>query len=190
MRFYALILAAGFSSRMGDFKPLLRVGDVCAITRTVSCVTAAGVTPIAVTGHRGDEILHYVSDIKVAQNKNYADGMFSSVVTGVLALPKKCDAFFMLPADCCVINPETLKTLLSRYDGSKILYPAYNGKRGHPPLIPYKIGRGLADYSGEGGARAFFADFPSEEIEVPDPGILMDMDTPEDYRAILRYIGE
>ncbi|MDR3311110.1 MAG: NTP transferase domain-containing protein, partial [Oscillospiraceae bacterium] len=83
MNVFAVILAAGYSSRMGVLKPLLPVGGVPAVARTAGALTAAGVSPVVVTGHRAAEIEAALDSagggLRVAYNGRYGDGMFSSV---------------------------------------------------------------------------------------------------------------
>ena len=98
----AVILAAGQSSRMEDFKPLLPLGNKCVTERVLHAFRAAGITDlIVVTGHRADELQRVVAPLKVrcVENSRYHQGMFSSVRTGIRALAASCEAFFIHPAD-------------------------------------------------------------------------------------------
>ncbi|MGI6225278.1 MAG: nucleotidyltransferase family protein, partial [Peptococcales bacterium] len=77
----ALILAAGYSSRMGDFKPLLSLDSEYVITRTVNSLRAAGIADIRViVGYRAEDLLPVLSSLGVTPvlNDNYDQGMFSS----------------------------------------------------------------------------------------------------------------
>ncbi|MDR0904854.1 MAG: nucleotidyltransferase family protein [Oscillospiraceae bacterium] len=191
--FYAIILAAGFSSRMGVLKPLLPVGDCPAIVRTVNATLAAGVAPVVVTGYRGDEIKNALDGAGaiVVHNPDFADGMFTSVVAGARALPPDASAFFLLPADCCTIEPRTLSELAAQIVSREtICYPTYGGKRGHPPVIPAALAAGLIAHEPDNtGAKGYFNRFPSVTVEVADAGVLRDMDTPSDYAETLRALG-
>ncbi|MDR0917144.1 MAG: NTP transferase domain-containing protein [Oscillospiraceae bacterium] len=193
MTVQAIILAAGLSSRMTEFKPLLPVGGTTAIRRTIDCAATCGTAPIVVTGHRADELTRAIVGVNVtiAHNDEFRTGMFSSVQTGLRALSGDCDAFFLLPADCCAVSPNMLQTLISRYVPSDdaILYPTHAGRRGHPPLIPAKYADGLLKHDGSDGARGYLHPQPSRDIPVDDAGILLDMDTPDDYAKLLRYLG-
>jgi len=131
-------------------------------------------------------------DVRIAYNDRYNDGMFSSVYTGVSALPAGASGFFLLPADCCAISPSTFVALAEAFTKNgcaNITHPRYNGRRGHPPLIPAKYRDQILAYSGDNGLRGFLAPLPSFDVDTDDPGILMDMDTPEDYAALLKYLG-
>jgi CTP:molybdopterin cytidylyltransferase MocA len=187
----AVILAAGYSSRMGALKPLLPVGGVPAVRRVAETVRSAGALPIVVTGHRAREVSGALRGAAViAENKNYPDGMFSSVRVGARALPEAARAFFLLPADCCAVRAETLSALMREFEraGECVIYPMFEGRRGHPPLLPRSAARTLLEYGGEGGAKGALAALQSRELSVPDAGILLDMDTPSGYAEILRFL--
>ncbi|MDR3209155.1 MAG: nucleotidyltransferase family protein [Oscillospiraceae bacterium] len=186
----ALILAAGLSTRMGAFKPLLPVGGTTAIRRTVAAALQGADSVAVVTGHRHAALAEELrgTGASLVYNERYRDGMFSSLRAGLAALPAETDAFFLLPADCCAVAPATLGMLRAAYRG-EILYPVCDGRRGHPPLIPARHIPGLLAYNGEDGARGYFLRFSFDAAETRDPGVLLDMDTPEDYAAILRYLS-
>ena len=193
-RYFCVILAAGFSSRMGVHKPLLPVGDCAAIVRTVRSVYAAGVVPIVITGHRAENIVAALAetDAVIVHNAGFADGMFTSVALGARYVADlDARAFFLLPADCCAIAPQTFSALVGAFEQcEKIVYPAHGGVRAHPPIIPAKLAPSLAAHTPDNtGAKGFFAQYPSQTLEVSDAGTLRDMDTPSDYAEILRYLN-
>lgn len=187
----AIILAAGYSSRMSAFKPLLPVGGETALTRAVRILKDAGVHHIvAVTGHRHGEVEDALpAGVQAVHNPRYSEGMFTSVIAGVAALPDTCGAFFLLPVDCAAASAQVLTQLMREYDGRRVLYPQYGGRRGHPPLIPYNLVKRLAEYDGRDGMRGFLSDLPGAEVSVSDRGVLLDMDTPADYAALLAHLG-
>ena len=175
-------------------KPLLPIGQQPAIARTVRSVAEAGVVPLVVLGHRGEDIERTIegSGAVFARNAEFVSGMFSSVTTGarVIANDPNAGAFFLLPADCCAIAPETFRRLIEEFEShEEILYPKFNGKRGHPPMIPASLAGGLMKHVPDNtGARGYFEQYPSRFVEVVDAGILLDMDTPRDYAEMLRYL--
>jgi len=86
----ALVLAAGYSSRMGDFKPLLPLGETSVLASTIKTFSVPGISQIlAVVGHRAEDLRPMLKDLKVQviYNPGYAKGMFSSVQAGVNSLP-------------------------------------------------------------------------------------------------------
>ena len=182
---------------MGVFKPLLPVGERPAILRCISAAKEAGVRDVVVvTGNRHDEIEAVLRkdspETTIARNVGFINGMYSSVLTGVEALEKDTDAFFLLPADCCAVTPEILRMLIGFFqkEGSMtVLHPTYENRRGHPPLIPYKYKDALLSYDGTDGLRGALGALPEMDVDVCSPGVLLDMDTPEDYTAMLRHLN-
>lgn len=198
-RISAIILSAGYSSRMGEFKPLLPLGDTTVIERAVDLFRGAGISDIhVVVGHRAEDLLPMLTRMQVRPvvNDRYRDGMFSSIVTGVASLNDDVEAFFLLPVDIPLVRVETVSTLVRAYRNgtSGIVYPVCNGKRGHPPLIAYRYRDEILEWKGEGGLKPVLArnSDDSLDVETGDEGILNDMDTPEDYdrlNAVMRKRG-
>ncbi len=192
----ALILAAGLSSRLGAFKPLLPLGSSTFIEEAVKRFRGAGIGDIwVVTGHRAAELTPVLERLKIRQvfNSDYRQGMSSSVRAGVAGLEPGIAAFFMLPVDIPLVAPDTIKSLLQAYrrGHARIVYPVFRGRRGHPPLIsPACVIDLPADY--DGGLRAFLSRYHSEalDLEVDDEAILLDCDTPEDYYRLQAYAGQ
>ncbi len=193
----AVILAAGYASRMGRFKPLLPLGDRKVIDQVVSLYQRHGVAEIiVVTGHRADELADRLAPMGVRPvfNPAHKAGMFSSVTTGVSRLSGSARAAFVHPADIPLVRPATIQALMARcpeampYGGrGRIAYPTFAGRRGHPPLISTDILKGVPDWSGEMGLRGYLETHADAAVDVPvpDAGILMDIDTPADYAAVL-----
>jgi len=176
---------------MGEFKPLLDLAGVTALERAVTLFRAAGVRDVrVVTGHRAAELSPLLEQLeaRVVPNPDYREGMFSSVAAGVATLGAEVDAFFVLPVDLPLVRPATVRRLLDafRQGGAGIVYPAFLGERGHPPLIAGRLAREIADWRGPGGLQGVLAGWEGEarELEVADEQILRDMDTPDDYRLL------
>ncbi|MEJ2661528.1 MAG: NTP transferase domain-containing protein [Desulfobacteraceae bacterium] len=194
----AIILAGGFSQRMGRFKPLLPLGDHRTIERVVRMFQDAGIDEIlVVVGHRGDDIRRVVDPLNVVcvENPDYAEGMFTSVLAGVRALPEQCRAFFMHPVDIPMVRWQTVRRLAETGKNSSavVLYPTFDGRRGHPTLIRSCLGPQILQWSGMGGLRSFLQGHETDSLELPvaDEAVLMDLDTPGDYRRMMdRLSGE
>jgi len=195
-----VILAAGRSTRMGAFKPLLPIGGRPAVVHCVDAAQEAGVRDIiVVTGYMREELervlKEYAPGARRIHNVHYADGMFSSVragVSAVSALPGGVDGFFLLPADCAAASKDTLATLKNEFaktGGAAVIRPKFEGRRGHPPLIPAAFIGPILKYNGENGLKGFLSGLPTIEKEMQTPETLLDMDTPEDYAAMLKYFG-
>ena len=188
----ALILAAGYSSRLGEFKPLLRLGEQPLWEWTSELFRRAGIEDIrVVVGHRAEELIPWLKKGKLSWvlNRNYHQGMFSSVFTGVESIEKDCEAFFVLPVDIPLVRPQTIRALVAAYREGRgsILYPVFAGARGHPPLISTAHVEALRGYTGLGGLCGFLDahDERAIEVEVADEGILLDVDTRSDYEKLM-----
>jgi molybdenum cofactor cytidylyltransferase len=190
----AVILAAGKSSRMGVIKPLLPLGSGSVIERVIRSVSQASVSDILiVTGHNSEEMAPVLDGLGVhhVHNADYETGMFSSVRAGVKALTDDVDAFFVLPVDCPLIQPGVLDRLIRSRDETQsgISYPSCCGLRGHPPLISIRYRGALLLADNRGNLQSFLERHADDavEVDVEDPTILMDMDTPEEYQRVTRF---
>ena len=186
-RFGAVVPAAGLSSRMGAFKPLLPCGGGTVIEAAVGSVTPYADTVVAVLGKRADELRAVLSErfgdrVTVAVNPDYAStDMLTSVKIGLRAMGE-CGAFFLLPADMPAIPASVFEQLIGAFDGAaEVIYPVMNGRRGHPPLIAASLIPDILAYEGEGGLRAILSGRRTKIIEADDSGVLLDLDTPQDY---------
>ena len=110
MKIAGIITAAGMSSRMGDFKPLLTINDLPMALHTVLSMKNAGISPICVvTGHRGDELSAALADSGVIFARNPSpetSDMLASIKLGLSAVYDS-DGFFLLPADMPLTAPST-----------------------------------------------------------------------------------
>jgi len=185
----AIVLSAGFSRRMGSFKPLLPFGSATVIERVIATIRDAGVETIRVVVGWNADALTPVLDRCAApwvRNERFADGMYTSVQAGVRSLPPDVAAFFLLPGDMPLLHGGTLVRLIAEWDSRPggVLYPCHEGRRGHPPLIASQYIPEILRETPPGGLRELLARHAADarNIEVPDPGILADLDTPEEYR--------
>jgi molybdenum cofactor cytidylyltransferase len=184
----ALILAGGRSSRMGALKPLLPLGGRLIIEGVISLFREAGISDIlVVVGYQAEKIIPLLENqgVRWVINEHYDRGMFSSVQVGVRNLTGDCRAFFLSPADMPLVNTVTLKKLVAAYQERKldVYHPCYGQKRGHPPLITAALIPSILAFAEPGGLRALLSRRKGTSLDVAcdDPGILIDLDTPEDY---------
>jgi len=188
----AIILAAGYSSRMGNFKPLLKLGETTVLERVVGLFREAGIEDVrVVVGHRATDLAPVLEKMGVRWilNERYDDGMISSVKAGVQTLEADREAFFLLPVDIPLVRTRTLLDLVQAWQasGQGIVYPTFLGKRGHPPLISARHAAGIVGWDGSGGLRTFLAEKEGEaaNVEVADEHIALDIDTPSEYQDLL-----
>lgn len=193
-KFAVIILAGGLSSRMGEFKALLPFNDIPTIALIIRTAKLAGIEDIiVVTGHNADQLQFITQEknVRAAYNKRYKDGMFTSVQTGVGALDSDTDAFFLMPVDYPLIPPKVLMDLIELYheNPDSFFVPCFNGKKGHPPLFPMSMAEIILKSDGDGGLKAITRSHEDMMIKVETEfeAVVMDMDTPEDYRELVSY---
>jgi CTP:molybdopterin cytidylyltransferase MocA len=194
----AVVVAAGRSSRMGAFKPLLPfLGSTVAGT-VVSTLCSAGVEAknvVVVTGREPERLTAALGpDIKYVHNAAYASTpMFASARLGLMEASlaeasHRAGRLFFTPADSPLFTRETLLRLLE--SAARIVIPTHFGLPGHPVLLDARVVPEILGHS-EGTLReAIEACGPAEYVEVPDPGVLLDMDTPPDYALSRLLAGE
>lgn len=183
----AVILAAGFSSRMGRFKPLLELGGRSLLDRVVGLFRQVGVREIVVVcGHRAEETAAAARTLgaKPVINPDFADGMFSSVTAGLAALADagKATATWILPVDIPLIRPGVLRLMEAAWSEARpaLVHPTFGQVIGHPPLLDGRVWPSVLNHSGEQGLRGALAPWRDQSILVPtgDRNILLDLDTP------------
>lgn len=175
-----IVLAAGLSSRAKKNKLLLKINGKSIIENTILNIYDFCQRIIVVGGHRIEDIWQvtkFYPKVDLIYNHSYPDGMFSSIKTGLkYAKGKKV---FIAPGDCPFIRDSTYKKI-SQAKGS-IIAPRYKGKRGHPVLISSYYKNEILESKQFNNMRDFIRTKNITFVDVEDSGILMDIDTMEDY---------
>ena len=190
----ALIVAAGMSSRMGEFKPMLNIGSISIAQRVVATFQQAGVDKIVmVTGYNATALERHLAGNGVVflRNEDYeTTPMFVSACIGLDYLKEKCDRVLFTPVDIPLFTAATVQALLA--SDAELASPVCEGETGHPTLIASSLIPSILSDSGEGGLRGALerCGAPMTHVPVADKGVLHDADTPEDYRALLAYHNE
>ncbi|MDO5136058.1 MAG: nucleotidyltransferase family protein [Eubacteriales bacterium] len=195
-RVNGLILAAGLSSRMGTFKPLLPLQGKAVIDHTIDHMLLGGAkTIVVVTGYRRDDLTAYLSSryprqVVFVDNEAYAStDMLESIRLGCRAMPA-CGAFFLMPADMPMVSPETFRALVRRRGSTRktVVFPTLDGHRKHPPLIDFGLIPEILSFSGSEGLRGLWRQLEDRILTVPvrDQGVWIDLDTKQDYHTILK----
>lgn len=185
----AVIAAAGLSSRMGCFKPLLPFGDTTVIRQTVCTLKGAGVHPIlVVTGHNGRALEEHLQPdgVLCIRNRDFAHtDMLASLQLGLSALPAGWTRVFVGPGDSPLISRETLEQMISI--PARAVCPLCRGQKGHPLLLSPEAAAQVLAWRGPGGLRGLLDTGALCEtcIETEDPGVLLDADTPQEYQRLL-----
>ena len=188
MKSAAIILAAGFSSRMGSDKALLDLNGKPVLERIVSSYQAVGIGQIVVvSGQNHAALVQLCLPVELVRNPAPENGMFSSIQTGVAALGPATDAFFVQPVDIPLVSPATLTGLLAALQQNPAVdgvIPTFCGKRGHPPLLRMRRQQELLSAGGAGGLRSLYCGWQMLELPSEDQAVLLDMNTPEQYARL------
>lgn len=191
MKTGAVIVAAGMSTRMKGFKPMLNIGNISIAQRVIATLQQAGVEHIVmVTGFNSDMLEKHLVNHNVVflRNERYeTTHMFDSACIGLRYMADQCDRVIFTPVDIPLFTAATVRALLA--SDAKLACPVCGGKSGHPIMIDSTLIPGILSDSGETGLQGALkrCGEPFAEILVNDRGVLYDADAPEDYEALLEY---
>ncbi|MFB5198354.1 NTP transferase domain-containing protein [Neobacillus sp. KR4-4] len=189
----AIVLAAGFSSRANAFKMTLPLGKMSVLEQTISKFEGLCSKVIVVAGFQAEliqvemaKIIHknaYSFQIKYIYNENYNRGMFSSIQKGCNEV--NAPMFFITPGDCPLVKKETVQQLAEQ-EGNVII-PSFNFKGGHPIKLSSEVQQKILETNPDSNLRVVLNKYEKKYLNVDDPGILLDMDTPEEYQKAVHY---
>lgn len=191
---YAILLAAGESKRMGALKQILPFGKSTVIETVIDSLLGSDIEKVRVVlGYRAEEILGVIGNRKadIIINKNYKNGMLSSIKCGISSLPKDAEAFLLCLADQPSIMVSDINKLIEVYkkSGKGIVIPTYNAKRGHPIIFDRKYIDDIINLEEDGdGLREVVWKNSGNILEVAleNEYILKDMDVVEEYEEMVR----
>lgn len=192
----AMILAAGESARMGHPKALLNYRGATFLEGILSAAYAAGLERrVVVLGHHADKVLQaleFESDATmVVRSEKLEAGPIGSIRAGIRLLSNHpVEAVVVWSVDRPHVSVTTIEALVGGFRESHlpVVVPAYQGRRGHPVLFGREVFQELLDAPDAEGARAVVRADRARVLAVPvdDPAVLEDLDTPEQYEALLR----
>jgi CTP:molybdopterin cytidylyltransferase MocA len=191
----AVVLAAGESKRMnGRIKALLPIEGTTFIERITACLFRVPVDEVFVVLGAAHETVRErvcLGKAVVLINEDWGRGQLSSLRLGVQNLSPRSDGVLFTPVDHPFVRESTYEVLISVWKSHKerVVVPAYLGRKGHPALFPKRVYGALLRDELPNGARDILYRERGSVIFVPvdDPGVVLDVDTPEDYR---RMTGE
>lgn len=194
-----VIVAAGLASRMGALKPALALGESTVLGTLVSAFLQAGAGQVVVVTGRDAPVVEKLlknSGAVCLHNPHYATSdMFASAKLGLEYMVQAgVQRVFFTPADVPLVQVQSLRTLLAHAaaTGAGVVMPTHLGSLGHPVLLVAQALPVLLAYAGPGGLRGAIDAWPGQKatLEVADPGVLLDIDTPGDYTLARLLVGD
>ncbi|KQV82967.1 molybdopterin-guanine dinucleotide biosynthesis protein MobA [Rhizobacter sp. Root1221] len=187
-----IVLAAGRGSRFHGMQHKLTqvIGTSTVLATTLVNALAAEMPVLVVTTEPLAELAsHHVATRDIVllpaagSEASLGLGMGYSIAAGVAAR-SNASGWLILPADMPLVQPATLRSVARLLDHHPVAYAQHHGKRGHPVGFSAELYSELVRLTGDEGARRLIARYPCKEIEVDDPGVLLDIDTHEDLSHV------
>lgn len=192
----AIVLAAGYSSRANAFKMTLPLGQMSVLEQTISKFEGICSRVIVVAGFKAELIQEEIEkicnkndfsfQIKFVYNESFNQGMFTSIQKGVSKV--NAPTFLITPGDCPLVKKETVQ-LLAEQKGNVVI-PSFNYKGGHPIKLSSEVKQKILETDPESNLRVALGGYEKEYINVDDPGVIMDVDTQEDYQKAVDYYNK
>jgi CTP:molybdopterin cytidylyltransferase MocA len=197
----AIVLAAGASSRMGQPKAELPFGQTgeTVLSRIVSAILTGGVPQIVVVGGAHIDAVRRAMPsreprARVVEHGGWEQGQLSSLLAGLTAIGEQLllEAVLVTPVDVPLVQASTVAAVLAAWRRTRapIVRPVNGDRHGHPVIFDRAIFDDLRSADPAIGAKAVFAAHRDRvlNVEVDDPGAFEDIDTPEDYRRLMKRI--
>jgi molybdenum cofactor cytidylyltransferase len=183
----AIVLAAGKSERMGRPKALLPFRGRTFLENILDAISQSSIEHVlVVVGHHRDEIERTLRVPSLVFNPDYEQGMVTSLQTGIRALPPDSIGAFLFLVDHPVVDTETIEIMIPSLARDVIVQPTYEGRRGHPVYLGAEILMEILQLPSSQGADVVVRRNVGRIVEVPvnSPGILIDVDTPDEYEKL------
>jgi molybdenum cofactor cytidylyltransferase len=198
-RIAAIVLAAGKSSRMAPANKLfVQIDGRSLIEHAVAAaIGSQAATTVVVLGNEADRVRAILAGraATLVDNPDYASGLASSLRAGLAAVPADCEGAVVLLADMPGVTSAHVDRLIAAFsplEGRAICVAARNGKRGNPVLWAQRFFAEMAALEGDQGARGLVRRHEESvcEVDMPDDGVLTDLDTPEALGAYRAALGK
>lgn len=199
MRLPSLILAAGCSRRMGQPKLSLPLGSGVLISPVLDLATGVSGKEnvfVVLRPEAEKELWNEVESrgLHVVTAEHAAKGQAESLKAGVQALQEfwkkeEChkkgmaQGVLVFLADQPCLQPETVLAVVRAFDGQNVLAPSFEGRRGHPVILPRRAFEAVSTLKGDTGAKEILQAFGLRLVPTSDRAVLHDVDTPEAYAA-------
>ena len=187
----AILLAAGQSKRMnGENKLTKKIQDIPLIKHSVKNILSSSIDElIVVLGYQKEIIEKLIGKnkkIKIVFNKNFENGIASSIKTGLVHCSEKSEAFFICLGDMPLVNHNIYNQLIKSKGNKKIIVPTYKGQQGNPVLFDKSMKDNIMNISGDAGAKKIL-ELNKDKIlnlEINDQSITQGFDTQDNFNLL------
>lgn len=179
-----VMLAAGESRRMGEWKLKLPIEGSTVIECSIGNALTVCSRIILITGYRAGELRELFGkrdDVTIVYNPGYKKPMFSSIKLGVSAVVT--ERFFIALGDMPLVDRSVYETLL-RFKHIPVVIPKYKGKKGHPLLLSKELVEPISQFNEKSTLRDVLAIYPTLAVPVDCRHVLVDIDDSQDYGAV------
>ncbi len=184
----AVVLAAGGATRCPGGKVAREFAGrplVCWLLKTLqeSPLISSVVLVCGFQSERVEIAADPFDKVETVFNPSWAEGLSSSLRTGIRPLTKESPGALICLADTPFFRPETLQKVVPKDDLDQIVLPIFRGRPGHPKYFPKWLFPEILKLEGDEGARSILRRYKEKTrtVEIHDPGILRDFDTPDDF---------
>jgi molybdenum cofactor cytidylyltransferase len=188
-----LVLGAGGSKRLGRPKQLLRYGDGTLLGHVVGVARTCPFDQMIVAIGGSAEGVRGTVDLAgadVVVNDAYGAGCSSSIAAAMGVVDPRCDVMVLMLGDQPGVTADTVVALLDGRRDAPLAVCRYDDGRGHPIAFARSVFGALADLHGDKGVWRLLDERADDVRTVPVAGeIPLDVDTPEDYRAVLAALS-
>lgn len=181
------MLAAGASTRLGQPKQLVHLGGRPALQTVVGTAQAIADQVTVILGSRAADITRLLqhSSATVLINRQWQEGLASSIRCGISSLGPGCEAVMILLGDQVAVNVNDLKRLIDAWQGQDVIAASvYKAQAGVPAIFPRWCFSELMQLRGDAGAKLLLQRHAHRLVQVPMPNAAIDLDTPEDLKAL------
>ena len=187
-----VVLAAGRGSRFAgqSHKLVQSLGSASVLGQTISHAIQSRLPVVVVTTQPlAAEATRWVArrDVVVLPEVGSPGsgplGMGFSIAAGVAARSDG-GGWLVLPGDMPLVRPSSLVRVAQGLAQHAVVFAQHRGRRGHPVGFAAELFSELVQLTGDEGARRLMARYPSQGIELDDPGVLVDVDTQDDLASV------
>ena len=187
-----ILLAAGSSTRMGQSKQLLKIGDKSLLFYSATVALASGLRTIVVLGANEQEHRKAMEGLpaEIISNVDWKNGMGGSLKTGLkylLAYAPLTEAIIVMVCDQPLLTAAHLEKLRIKYEssGKRIIASHYSGTPGVPALFHKSFFSEIMELPDDQGAKKIFQQHTNDMLTIDFPEGAVDLDTPDDYKSLV-----